>query len=151
MYDKAFDYGTKMLRNKYEFTYENSEYVLWIWKGDYWNMENGAEAGLYVYNRTENGIKHYNAVDYELPMTLSLYKIKEDGYDNLFNWAPDEPQWWITGFSRKDMFFINPDKLRMICSVDMSEHRGLFNELKTSYENKDKNIIFDNNMVWVTF
>ena len=49
------------------------------------------------------------------------------------------------------MFFINPDKLRMICSVDMSEHRGLFNELKTSYKNKDKNIIFDNNMVWVTF
>ena len=90
-------------------------------------------------------------MDYELPMTLSLYKIKEDGYDNLFNWAPDEPQWWITGFSRQDMVFINPDKLRMICSVDMSEHSGLFNELKTSYENKDKNIIFDNNMVWVTF
>ena len=49
------------------------------------------------------------------------------------------------------MFFINPDKLRKICSVDMTEHWGLLNELKTSYENKDKNIIFDNNMVWVTF
>ena len=49
------------------------------------------------------------------------------------------------------MFFINPDKLRVICSVDMSEHRGLFNELKRTYKNKEKNIIFDNNMVWITF
>lgn len=152
LYDKAFDYGTKMLRNKYEFTYENSEYVLWIWKGDYWNMENGAEAGLYVYNRTENGIKHYNAVDYELPMTLSLYKIKEDGYDNLFNWAPDEPQWWITGFSRKDMFFINPDKLRMICSVDMSSKKEIYMEMSKKFRT-NKDIIFDDDIytLWVTF
>ena len=141
-----------MLRNKYGVTYENSEYVLWIWKGDYWNMENGAEAGLYVYNRTENGIKHYNAVDYELPMTLSLYKIKEDGYDNLFNWAPDEPQWWITGFSRKDMFFINPDKLRMICSVDMSSKKEIYMEMSKKFRT-NKDIIFDDDIytLWVTF
>ena len=36
------------------------------------------------------------------------------------------------------MFFINPDKLRIICSVDMSEHRGFLMSLKHHMKIKTK-------------
>jgi len=62
-----------MAEDKFYFTGDQKSYVLWVWKGDYWNLQSGAEMGLYVYDKTIANTPHYNSVDFELPMTLSLY------------------------------------------------------------------------------
>jgi hypothetical protein len=68
MYDEIFSIGSEMIRIKFDFTYDR-EYVLWGWKGDYWNLQSGAELGLYVYDTEYSGTAHYDAVDFELPMS----------------------------------------------------------------------------------
>ena len=39
---------------------------------------------------------------------MSHYYNKEK-IDNIFNWAPEVEQWWITGFSGQNKDFMNPD------------------------------------------
>lgn len=36
-----------MLVKDIPYSYNNKEYVLWMWKGDYWNLGTGSEIGLY--------------------------------------------------------------------------------------------------------
>ena len=85
--------------NTTSFYHNSTEHVLWLWKGDYWNLQSGAEVGLYVEDRQVNGYTHYNALEYELPMTLSLYNTYDEQVQNVFTWVPDDDQWWITGFN----------------------------------------------------
>lgn len=72
-----FRIGSHMHYEKFDFTAADTEYVLWMWKGDYWNMQSGTEIGLYVLQDDTNEIidsetNHYDVVDFELPMTLSM-------------------------------------------------------------------------------
>ncbi|EEC58920.1 hypothetical protein BACPEC_00038 [[Bacteroides] pectinophilus ATCC 43243] len=50
------------------------------------------------------------------------------------------------------MFFINHDKLRMICSVDMSSKKEIYMEMSKKFRT-NKDIIFDDDIytLWVTF
>lgn len=88
-------------------------------------------------------------VDFEVPMTLSLYNNYIDGiYENLFHWAPDTPQWWVTGFNPKYTEPM-PEKMVSVASVDLSGHSELFDALcdsgtKEYYGDIDnKHIILD--------
>ena len=71
--------GTKMNEKDFPFKVGNEEYALWMWKGNYWNLHSGAEIGLYKYDRTHAGTKHYDAIDFEVPMRLSLYRYSNSG------------------------------------------------------------------------
>ena len=49
------------------FDTEDGAYALWVWKGDYWNLNSGGEIGLYEYDEEYNsgyqgGIEHYRAM-----------------------------------------------------------------------------------------
>lgn len=88
-YDYVFDLGTSMNRNKVEF--KNGQYVLWMWKGDYWNLGAGGEVGIY---RKYKGGHWYVDKSYSLKMTLQLFQGKDMFYDR----RPKKTQWWITGF-----------------------------------------------------
>ena len=68
-----------MKANKIKFEHNGKEHILWSWKGDYWNLQSGAETGVYVYDRSIKNISQYNAIDVNMPMTLSLYYIRDDG------------------------------------------------------------------------
>ena len=153
IYDQVFDYVTIMRKNRIAFMHNGKEYILWSWKGDYWNLQSGAENGLYVYNRTVNGIPHYDAVDYELPMTLSLYNMHDNHMENVFFWAPDEPQWWATGFN-PHCTKPEPDDMVMICSVDFSDKPEMYDSVKKAKDQKQNaELIFDDNRytVWIIF
>ena len=152
IYDKVFDYATKMKRNRISFIHNGKEHILWSWKGDYWNLQSGAETGLYVYNRTVNGTKHYDVVPYELPMTLSLYNTNDNNIKNVFFWAPNEPQWWVTGFNPY-YTEADPDKMTMICSVDFSDKPEVYDSLKSEYRPDKEERIFDNeyHTIWIIF
>ena len=106
LYDDVFrEYTNYTIRNeKFAFTVDNFEYILWIWRGNYLNLGAGAEMGLYyrptILPSDPDGLDHYFAYSrLTLPMQLYLYDY-ESG-KNIFSWEPTDDQWWITGFDPK--------------------------------------------------
>lgn len=139
-YDDVFRIGSYMHYKPINFKTTNTEYRLWMWKGDYWNLHSGAEIGLYYLSQPEQGSDtlHYDVVDFEVPMTLSLYSYNSStDIDTIFAWAPDEPQWWVTGFSGQNPEFLYPDENKMVAvgSIDLSGHKDIYEGLKNEGEN----------------
>ena len=151
IYDRVFEYGSEMHMDKIPFIYDGEVYMIWMWKGDYWNLEGGAETGLYIYDRTVNGIDHYNVVDFNLPMTLSLYKRDGNKIENVFCWAPEEKQWWITGFN-PDYTEPIPKDMITICSIDFTEKSEMWGSIVNDLSIYD-NIMFDEeyHTVWIVW
>lgn len=161
LYDDVFRTGSYMNYGRFEFESEGKNYALWTWKGDYWNMQSGAEVGLYVYDKNLTGNRYYDVVDFELPMTLSLYNYNsEDDIETLFNWAPREKQWWVTGFNPE---FKEPDPEAMvsITSIDLSDEKyeHIYNSIRDyiyvgeNYHDylKSEHMILDkeNKVLWI--
>ncbi|MGN0240992.1 MAG: VWA domain-containing protein [Candidatus Weimeria sp.] len=148
---------------------ENERYRLWLWKGDYWNLHSGAEIGLYKYGANYAGKDHYKAIDQNVPMTLSLIWMADNKYTPVFSWAPNENQWWITGFSgskneksliegieakiynKPDIYYHpNPKNMLTIGSVDLSDYPEFYELLLK--DQRYKNYIIpdnDNKKVWI--
>ena len=88
------------------FTYDNQDFMVQLWKGQYIIMR-GGEIG--VYHRDADGLKKdpytlYNAADekYWPTMDMSIYEQKKEGdvpedYELLFK-RPTDKYWWCTGF-----------------------------------------------------
>ncbi len=151
-YDDFFDIGTKMVTTRdLRFSVNNKTYALWMWKGDYWNFHSGAEIGLYQYSAVDSytDISLFDAIDFELPMTLSLYYYHSPSdIDNVFHWQPNDNQWWITGF-RTDSDYELPWGQYMVSAgtIDFTGHEEMFNALKNSMKPRNlkysKYFIFD--------
>ena len=146
-----------------EFKNGKDKYALWIWKGDYWNLHSGAEIGLYKYYKTYSGTPHYEAIEKNVPMRLSLYQYQNsDNIQTVFNWAPNDAQWWITGFSGTKQRFkkADRDKMAVIGNVNLKSNIQLYKSLKKERQADItigtssplvKYLIFDdeNSTVWV--
>lgn len=91
VYDFFFDIGTWMVAYQFPFTYNHCGYTIWAWKGDYINLGAGAELGIYRGNRG------HRVVDRSLAMQMSMIVIYRGAW--IINYAPQEPQWWITAFN----------------------------------------------------
>lgn len=104
---------------------------------------------------------HWDAADFELPMTLSLYDYSKNSEnpDTIFRWTPKDDQWWITGFKTD---FINPqkDKMAIVGSIDFSKftNNNGYNDMYESFKSENINkeytgeyLIFDNDKktVWI--
>lgn len=145
-YDEIFKIGSYMNNGRLKAKIDDKEYVLWMWKGDYWNLQSGAEIGLYKYKGKYSGTEQYDAIDYEVPMELYLYNYYDKGnIENVFSWKPIVNQWWITGFNVK---YTEPDTDKMVTigKVDLSEHKDLYYSFLKSDEYKDidkENLVFD--------
>ncbi len=141
LYDDVFKVGSNMNKSMNQFFYNGKEYVLWLWKGDYWNLGTGAEIGLYV--ASEESPTHYDAVKFTLPMELSLYQYANFGQlNNRFNWRPSTNQWWITGF---DWQSINPNPKRLVSigRIDFSQKREMGQTIYQETKNIFSDSIFD--------
>ena len=151
-YDRAFQIGTLGDMDKVKFPYTDSasgkQYIIWAWKGNYLNLGSGAEIGLYQkpHKLPIVNIIQWDVSSIRLPMTLNLYNYYgSDDIENIFSWAPEEAQWWITGFNPDYMF---PDHRLMVSlgSIDYAGYPDLYNGLKNAVE-KDNTIkdymIFD--------
>ncbi len=162
LYDWGFALGTNnnMEPKQFWFKYNNEQYVLWIWRGDYLNLGGGAEMGIYktITVPWAQGY-HWDAVDFELPMTLSLYDYSKhsENPDTIFRWTPKDDQWWITGFKPD---FTNPqkDKMAIVGSIDFSKFTDNYgyNEMYESFKsenikNNGKTLIFDDDTktIWI--
>ena len=164
-FDEVFRMGTQMEKVVIPVNTKSGRYALWMWKGDYWNLHSGAEIGLYKYSNNFSSTAHYDAVDFSVPMKLSLYDYgNEKNIDTIFNWAPNDAQWWITGFSGLNKKYKTPncDKMNVIGQVNLSLHQDIYNALKNLQKNDIKAnakssivkyMIFDDarKVVWVNW
>lgn len=158
-YDEVFRMGTNMNKKKMEFNTVSGKYALWMWKGDYWNLHSGAEIGLYKYDGTYHNTEHFNAINFEIPMRLSLYDYKnKNDIDTIFNWAPKDNQWWVTGFSGLNSKYkkVNCKNMKVIGYINLSSKKYLYNGLKSQKEknsNIRKYLIFDDKscIIWVNW
>ena len=89
-YDFAFDVGTSMDSEKFQFSYNGSNYVIWAWKGDYLNMGAGAEIGIY----RQIGPAWY--VDKDLAMRMWVF-LDYNG-ENVISHAGGI-HWWCAAFN----------------------------------------------------
>ncbi len=103
-YNELYDKTSQFISISYDtinvyFNYNNKEWMVQFWKGQYGMVLIGAEIG--VYNRTkrasenDTGLNHYNAVSDKERLLISL-----DLYQNeklLFS-RPQKKNWWQTGF-----------------------------------------------------
>lgn len=171
LYDIVFKWGTRdnMDRAKFEFNADGRDYILWMWRGDYLNLGSGSEIGVYrKFNENDidtpsfldpavkwiadNNDYHWSCIDFEIPMTLNLYRQNSVGdYDTIYNWAPDNPQWWITGFNPD---FMAPDvhDLYLVGSVDLSSFSdeaiiSLITNAKE--EGLDRYLYLNNKKIWI--
>lgn len=162
-YDDVFRIATNMNNLPFNFSVGKEDYALWMWKGDYWNLHSGAEIGLYVSPTEYSGTKHYDVIDFELPMTLSLYNYDSndaDKTDCLFRWAPEVKQWWVTGFNPKYKD-PNPNVMVAVGSIDFTGYEDIYNGLKSAKNDYDVDkkksyedyLIFDdyNYTVWINW
>ena len=97
-YDFIFDIFTDMdCNNEGIFTFNDKNYILWGWKGDYINLGAGAELGIYYGGKSRDSIWFVNK-SLAMPMTLTLkHRIYGTIVDNWDNWGNDS--WWITAFN----------------------------------------------------
>ena len=129
-YDWVFDTatratGTSMKSKKLDFVFNNQEYVIWFWKGDYIALGAGAEAGIYY-----GGEPHW-LIDTKLAMPMTLELLDKDG-NPLFYYAPDEDQWWITGFDPNHPN-VQADELTAIYTLDFSNNKDMFDSFYARY------------------
>lgn len=150
LYDLVFEVGSDMKRKYFET--KNTQYRLWLWKGDYWNLRSGAEIGIYVKDNTSSNQSDtpiYDCIDYEVPMYVSLYNYSSNRVsENIFNWNPSISQWWGTGFNWR---YQDPDYRKMIVigKIVLDSQNNLYTLLKTCKQSGE--IIYDehNKTVWI--
>lgn len=141
VYDYAFGAATSMKPKKYQFQIKDgTTYTIWMWKGDYLNLGAGCETGIYV----GDGFHVECGTGTNLHMTLNLYD-KRTG-KKIFEYDPDEPQWWITGFNPKfqDM---DSDNLDVHGSIDFSDEPELWEAFFNEYKDEGGWCFDEENMV----
>ncbi len=88
------------------FTYENKDWMIQLWKGQYGWLFVGAETGVYTapagsYTGSSGDVNHYNCADKEdwLNMQLDCYWSENDDghYKKIFTREYGK-YWWATGF-----------------------------------------------------
>ena len=142
-YDFVFDLATDMETVQFDFTSSNTSFIIWAWKGDYLNLGAGAELGLYY-----GGGPHWKTgTDYALPMTLQLL----DANGNvLVSWAPDEANWWITGFNPQQQY-VAASTLTAIYTIDFSSTPDMFESFYAKWSVLDPRWTFDTGNLIATF
>ncbi|MDE6253165.1 MAG: VWA domain-containing protein [Lachnospiraceae bacterium] len=150
IYDFVFDVVCSMDRRKFVFEYGDKDYAIWAWKGSYLNLGPGSEVGFY---EKENNVGLWSFGDF-LKMSCSLYHVSGGGsYRTLYNWYPQERQWWSTGFV-PDEVLIKQEELIQVSSVELPTE-AMYNKFKRDYKNTEraKEMIFDDEemKVWLVW
>ena len=151
LFDEVFRIATNSnMRSKQIFFNDgsNNQHVIWMWSGDYLAMGIGAEVGIYRKNTSITSslsdIKHWDSINFELPMTLHLYNYhSKDNIEHVFSWKPVNKQWWITGFN-PNYKNIDVRKNFVIATIDFSTKKDMYNSLKSQNDDLFNNyLLFD--------
>ncbi|MGN1347624.1 MAG: DUF4474 domain-containing protein, partial [Acutalibacteraceae bacterium] len=99
-FNAAYDFGAQFVfmffdTARIKYTYDNKDWMVEFWKGQYGAVFIGAEIGVY-YKPTDRTVEHYDAVsnDDALYMEMTLYRNKNE---ELLS-REYTRYWWCTGF-----------------------------------------------------
>lgn len=137
LYDFFFDAATEMKAIKFNLPTNtrrynlNKTYVLWAWKGDYFNLGAGGELGIY-----SNYINIHSLAETKNPIYSKLkvfYKGKK-----IIEYNPRYLCWWITGFNPKIQNIKTANDLSLKCTADFSNvskdlRKAFYKKAKKSY------------------
>lgn len=137
LYDFFFDAATEMKAIKFNLPTNtrrynlNKTYILWAWKGDYFNLGAGGELGIY-----SNYINIHSLAETRNPIYSKLqvfYKGKR-----IIKYHPSYLCWWITGFNPKIQYIKTANDLSLKCKADFSNvskdlRKAFFKKAKKSY------------------
>lgn len=124
---------------RFKFDYDDKNWVIQVWKGQYGLVFYGAEIG--IYNKPASRVvQHYDAVsdDERLQMSMDFYEYKK-GLIGRAQWKkqfsrPYDYYWWCTGFipgNRMDEF----EKLRVDARITAVDY-DMLSALVTAIENE---------------
>lgn len=171
LYDAVFRIGTlgNMRNEKFDFNLNGTDYIFWMWRGNYLNLGAGAEIGFYTrpesYQSPSDGmidgignqirdlltncVDHYN-VDKSLsiPMNTYLYEYSDSSnITNVYAWDPQDnstasnKQWWACGFNPEYVLKVDSTKLVLIGAIDMSSQPDLYSEFYREMINSNVSLL----------
>ena len=103
LYDYFFSLGGPIERLIFKFKHENTNYVIWCWKGDYWNLGAGSEIGIYYTDNDKYAENNFYLIDESLTVhTRMIVKYRwlfgsEIGSSTLIDFH--QTNWWVTMFT----------------------------------------------------
>ena len=158
LYDEVFDNGTnisnrkRMERHKYEIDVNADkipDYILWAWKGDYYNLGAGCELGIYERVVDDDyGLVWRCATTKAFNCNLKL----EFNENPIINWNNEgNKHWWFTGFNSNYQFPLlwNIDDLTATFEVTFNnfnsqgENDKFYNEFYDRYSRNHNNSSLD--------
>lgn len=133
-YNRLYDWGAQLIdfsidTARMKFDYNNKEYMVQIWKGQYISGEMGTiggEVGLYTRPKgTVSTIGHYNCAPYEEWLNMEMTVLWDEAGNG--NYLPQLTRayslhWWPTGFvfgqleNKRDS-----DPLRVLCRITFKD------------------------------
>ncbi len=107
LYDLFSDFGPlfNYITRRYFFEYGGKEWMIQIWKGNYGQITNGAEVGIYTREKGKTGLFYACASDEDMmKMGFDLYH----GDELLFTRNPSV-HWWLNGFKMSSVLYLPED------------------------------------------
>ncbi|NFE95158.1 DUF4474 domain-containing protein [Clostridium botulinum] len=132
LYDDVFDLACSMDKQKFDFSVDGDDYIVWLWKGDYLNLGVGAETGIY---KGGEPLWECDTND-AMPMTL---RVEDTSGNVIYDWKPEENKWWCTGFNPAYEDY-NVKDLISIGTIDFSQHTYMWENFKESCKKRNRNI-----------
>ncbi|MBO5859348.1 MAG: DUF4474 domain-containing protein [Clostridia bacterium] len=133
-YNRLYDWGAQLIdfsidTARMKFEYNNKEYMIQIWKGQYISGEMGTiggEVGLYTRPKgTVSAIGHYNCAPYEEWLNMEMTVLWDEAGNG--NYLPQLTRayslhWWPTGFVFAQLEDKkNSDPLRVLCRITFKD------------------------------
>lgn len=132
LHDDVFDLACSMDKQKFDFSVDGDDYIVWLWKGDYLNLGVGAETGIY---KGGEPLWECDTND-AMPMTL---RVEDTSGNVIYDWKPEENKWWCTGFNPAYEDY-NVKDLISIGTIDFSKHTYMWENFKESCKKRNRNI-----------
>ena len=136
-YDWFFGLGGATGVKKYEFikekgTPEQTYYIVWCWKADYWNLGAGAEIGIYYTKEEDQAKKGFYEIDKENLHVRVLMNVTCDGEPITTDF--EQTNWWITSFTPEKQYILDADSIKVDLKVAFVENEKHSNLIKCFYD-----------------
>ncbi|MDR0530686.1 MAG: DUF4474 domain-containing protein [Oscillospiraceae bacterium] len=112
--------GMNIKNVRFKFPYDGKDWMIEAWKGNYSNMANGGEIGIYEKPKSRK-IEFYDCSSTELPMSMALYHKGT-------KFITQEPRrtWWAGAFQPGTMIALNEMTLESSITFDDAGMQAAF-------------------------
>ncbi len=131
-YARIYDLAAPYIVLEYDYTrvffeYENKDFMVQLWKGQYGYVFYGAEIGIYskkLSNKEPGMLTFYGKADEEYwpEMEMTIYHQELNGEWTREFTRDKDNYWWCTGFKLGHLRDVEPaDELRMVASIKFKD------------------------------